>query len=148
MNQKTKEIYSEVYSIINTLGKEYANKLPMKLYNIIEENRLEGYNPQYKSIDLKNQKIKRESLAMIALFYLNYWCDSKEEKQQLKELFNSNEQKYKKEIEEKYDIKFNKKKEQKAEERENQTDLIVYKEPIFKRIIKNIKQYMKKIFRQ
>ena len=85
---------------------------------------------------------------MIALFYLNYWCDSKEEKQQLKELFNSNEQKYKKEIEEKYDIKFNKKKEQKAEERENQTDLIVYKEPIFKRIIKNIKQYMKRIFRQ
>lgn len=148
MNQQTKEIYSEVYSILNTLGNDYTKKLPIKLYNIIKENKLEGYNPQYKSVDLKNQDIKRESLAMIALFYLNYWCDSKEEKQQLKEIFNNNEKKYKIEIDEKYNIKFNRKREQKEDEPEDTKAMVVYKEPIFKRFIKKINEYIKKIFKK
>ena len=42
MDIKTKETYSEVYSILNLLGESYITKLPKSLYNmIIEEN---GFN--------------------------------------------------------------------------------------------------------
>ena len=39
---------------------------------------------------------------MIALFHLNYWCNSNEEKEQLKQLFKNNEEKHQAEMREKY----------------------------------------------
>ena len=35
---------------------------------------------------------------MIALFHLNYWCNSQEEKQELNDLFKENEIKYQPEL--------------------------------------------------
>lgn len=81
MNKKTKEIYSEVYSILNMLGNTYKRRIPINLLNMINEERLESYNPQYVTTQkLSEQNIKRESLSIIALLYLNYWCNTKEEK--------------------------------------------------------------------
>ena len=55
---------------------------------MIEEEKSSTYNPQYREDQsLNEQNIKRESLSMIALFHLNYWCNSDEEKEQLKQLF-------------------------------------------------------------
>lgn len=34
MDIKTKEVYSEVYSILNIMEEEYVNKIPKKLYMI------------------------------------------------------------------------------------------------------------------
>ena len=36
------------------------------------------------------------------MFHLNYWCNSQEEKEELKELFKENEIKYQAEVREKY----------------------------------------------
>ena len=43
----TKEMYSEVYSILKMLGKEYMEKLPKTISKIIIESREENYNPKY-----------------------------------------------------------------------------------------------------
>ena len=103
MTTKTQEMYSEVYSILNMLGESYINKLPSKLFNLIETSRKADYNPKYDStISLEKQDIKSDTVAMIALFHLNYWCESDEEKQQLIKLFNDNEKKYQEELREKY----------------------------------------------
>ena len=92
MDIKTRETYSEVYSILNMLGETYIIKIPSKLYQMIKEEKLNEYNPKYDStLALEQPNIKNETLSMIALFHLNYWCDSQEEKQELKDLFNENE---------------------------------------------------------
>lgn len=103
MNVSTQEIYSEVYSILNLLGSSYITKLPKSLFKMIEEEKSNAYNPQYsENQSLNEQNVKRESLSMIALFHLNYWCNSDEEKEQLKQLLKNNEEKHQAEIREKY----------------------------------------------
>ena len=93
MNTKTKEMYSEVYGILEVLGEKYINKLPKELYELIKKCKLETYSPKYDIETISEDKsINRETLSMIALFHLNYWCDT-EEKQELKNLFKRNDEK-------------------------------------------------------
>ena len=92
-------MYSEVYSILKMLGKEYMKKLPKTILKIIIESREENYNPKYDlSIPLKNQDINRKSIAMITLLHYNYWCETQEEKSKLKKMLEENDEKYQKEI--------------------------------------------------
>lgn len=144
MDTKTKEIYSEVYGILNMLGKNYIEKLPSNLYKMIKQEKINEYNPQYdSSIALEQQNIKKESLSMIALFHLNYWCDSQDEKNKLKELFENNEIKYQTELREKYNPDNLFKNRQKSVEndyaKENTMAMVEYKESIFRKIINKIK---------
>lgn len=143
MNVQIQEIYSEVYSILNLLGESYIKKLPISLFNMIKEEKRQDYNPKYDSkINLEQQNIKRETLSMIALFHLNYWCNSDEEKKELKTLFKTNEEKHQAEIREKYnpDNLFKKHSLQQEESAiPNEVAMVEYKEPLFKRIINRIK---------
>ena len=143
MTVQTQEIYSEVYSILNLLGESYIKKLPISLFNMIKEEKRQDYNPKYDSkINLEQQNIKRETLSMIALFHLNYWCNSDEEKNELKALFKTNEEKHQAEIREKYnpDNLFKKRSLQQEESSiTNEVAMVEYKEPLFKKIINRIK---------
>lgn len=144
MNVQTQEIYSEVYSILNLLGESYIKKLPVSLIDMIKEERRQDYNPKYDSIiNLEQQNIKRETLSMLAIFHLNYWCGSEEEKNELKTLFKTNEEKYQTEIREKYnpDNLFKKSSLQQDEyTTTNEVAMVEYKEPFLKRIIDKIKR--------
>lgn len=145
MNVGTQEMYSEVYSILNLLGKSYIAKLPKSLFKMIEKEKSSTYNPQYsENQSLNEQNIKRESLSMIALFHLNYWCNSDEEKEQLKKLFKSNEEKHQAEIREKYNLDnlFKKNKQetiQEANVNSKNLTIVEYKESILKKFIDKIK---------
>lgn len=104
MEQVTKDIYSELYAILQVLGNEYINKLPIKLYDMIENKRNYDYTPKYNDeVDFNKQGVKRETISVLALLYLNYWCESEEEKNKLNNYFIENEKKYQKELREKYD---------------------------------------------
>lgn len=144
MNAQTQEMYSEVYSILNLLGESYIKKLPISLFNMIKEEKRQDYNPKYDSkINLEQQNVKRETLSMIALFHLNYWCNSEDEKNKLKTLFKTNEEKYQAEIREKYnpDNLFKKRISQQEENIiTNEVSMVEYKEPFFKRIFNKIKR--------
>ena len=144
MNVQTQEIYSEVYSILNLLGESYIKKLPVSLFNMIKEEKRQDYNPKYDSkINLEQQNMKRETLSMIALFHLNYWCNSDEEKNELKTLFKTNEEKHQAEIREKYnpDNLFKKRSTQQEEYVvTKEVAMVEYKEPFLKRIINKIKR--------
>ena len=140
MNIKTKEIYSEVYQVLNLLGNEYIDKLPKSLLNMLKEKRDINYNPQYiEDIPLNKQNIKKETLAIIALLHLNYWCENEKEDLELKQVLKNNEDKYQQEIRNKYNPEnmFIKNKREKIVE--NQVSMIEYKEPLFKKIISKIK---------
>lgn len=140
MDIRTKEIYSEVYEILILLGDRFIDRLPNKLFDLIKKEKLDSYNPQYDlNLPLEGQKIKEETIDMIALFYLNYWCESEEEKKELNEIFQQNEEKYQKELKEKYNPD-NLFKNKQIEKQENQeVSIIEYKKSIFRRIIDRIK---------
>ena len=98
MENTVKDIYSEVYAILNMLGKEYINKLPKDIYNIIKEETSTEYNPVYETtVALDKQDVKKETISIIAFLHLNYWCNE-EEKIKLRELFDENEDKYQEEL--------------------------------------------------
>lgn len=151
MDIKTKEMYSEVYSALNMLGNEYISKLPASLYNMIKSEKLDAYNPTYDgTIALDKQKMKRESISMIALFHLNYWCENETEKNELRQLFKENEDNYQSELREKYnpDNLFNNKIKQQAIQENIVTSdvaMVEYKgQGIFKRIIERIQKFFKR----
>ena len=123
MNIKTKEIYSEVYQVLNLLGNDYINKLPTSLINMIREKREINYSPQYtENIPLNEQNIKKETMSIIVLLYLNYWCKDDDEKKRLNAIFNYNENEYQKELREKYNPDDIFKKKDKKEELEAITE--------------------------
>lgn len=140
MNIKTKEIYSEVYQVLKLLGNEYIDKLPNSLFNMLKEKRNISYTPQYiEDIPLNKQNIKKETLAIIALLHLNYWCENEKEKIELKQILKNNEDKYQQELRNKYNTENIFKKHKRENIVKDQVSMIEYKEPLFKRFISKIK---------
>ena len=140
--------YSELYEILNLLDKDYKEKVPDKVRTFFEEERLKDYKPEIDTdTPLIDQNLKRETIVLLAILNLNYWCDTPEEKQEILDELSNNE-KEKKELLEKYnpDNLF-KKKQNKANEEPMQesTELIVYKETNFViKLLNKIKQLFKK----
>ena len=144
MDEKTRKIYSEVYEILILLGNRFINKLPNKLFELIQKEKSNLYNPKYNlDIPLENQDVKEETIAIIALFKLKYWCESEEEKKELEYIFQKNEEIYQEKLKEKYDYEklFNKKK-LVNEHKVKNTSMIKYKENILKTIINKIKKIL------
>ena len=145
MNIKTKETYSEVYEVLNLLGNEYIDRLPKSLFNMLKEKRELNYNPQYTdSLPLHKQNIKKETLSIIALLHLNYWCENETERLEIKQILKNNEDKYKEELRIKYnpDNIFKQKNIEKNAEtviNDEVAAMVVYKESIFKKFINVIK---------
>ena len=140
MNRKTKEIYSEVYQVLNFLGNEYIDKLPKSLFNMLEKKRDINYEPKYtEDIPLNKQNIKKETISIIALLHLNYWCENENEKFELKQIFKNNEDMYENELREKYNPDNIFKKHVQEKIIKNEVALVEYKESIFKRLINKIK---------
>lgn len=140
MNIKTKEIYSEVYQVLNLLGNEYIDKLPKSLFNMLEEKRNINYEPKYtEDLPLNKQNIKKETLSIIALLHLNYWCENANEKNELNQMFKNNEDRYQDELRKKYDPDNIFKNHIQENIIKNEVSLVEYKESIFKRLINKIK---------
>lgn len=137
------EIYSEVNEILNLLGKSYIDRLPKKLYNLILESEDKEHKVKFKSIDeISINNCKKETIDIIALFHLNYWCENEEEKEELnKKLMDNyiiNEQLKK----EKFDLEniFKNKSKEIMVEQEDKKELIEYKPQNFiQRLFNKIK---------
>lgn len=102
MNSKER-IYSEVYSIINLMDDKYKKRLPLKLYELIDKERVITYNPVFDpKISLIEQNISREAIAMLVLLQLNYWCDTDEEKEEINKMLKENTTKVQQKMREMY----------------------------------------------
>lgn len=145
MNIKTREIYSELYQVLNLLGDEYIDKLPSSLVNMLKDKRQVNYTPQYtKDVPLNKQSIKKETMSIIALLYLNYWCENENERLEVKQILKSNENKYQAELKKIYNLdnifkKYNQEPKKVENNIEIKTSMIPYKGLIFNRIINKIK---------
>lgn len=134
--------YTEVFEILNLLGNEYIQKIPIELYNHIESNRDKKSIIEYDvDKDILGQNISEDARDMIAYLNLQYWC-SQEEKQELMKQYQQNDNLYEEKIREKYnvDIFLNKKR----ESTQQNMQLVEYKENIFKKIFEKIINWIKR----
>lgn len=101
----TREAYAEVDNFIECLDSYDKNKVPESIRKYFKKEKSKNYN---KIIDvnqpIKDQNLKDETLAIIAMLNLKYWCDDEEEKRRLMTIYSENEKKYQNELKEKYDI--------------------------------------------
>ncbi len=94
--------YSEINQILNLLEYKYREKVPTSVRNFFEEKRDTTYIPKIDaSKPLNEQNLKKETLVILGILNLNYWCESEAEKN---EFFNklAENDKNRKELEEKY----------------------------------------------
>ncbi len=151
MNKNNRKAYSEVYEIVNMMEKEYLDRIPQKALDFFDEARDKEYKPIIEvNKPLNMQKLQRDTMVLLAILDLNYWCDSEEEKQNLLDTFNRNTEikvQQKKELEEKYNLDnlFNRKQTTSEFEKNEEYSMIEYKEPnIIKKILDKILKMLKK----
>lgn len=140
--------YSEVYEILNLLDKDYKEKVPDKVRTFFEEERLKDYKPEIDTdTPLIDQNLKRETIVLLAILNLNYWCETPEEKQEILDELSNNE-KEKKEFLEKYnpDNLFKKRPEEKQEfAHTEELSVVEYKKPNFiQKLLSKIARLFKK----
>lgn len=140
----TRQAYSELDEFLDLLSSEQKNQIPLKLREFFKREK----DPNYvKNINLnepiKNQNLKEETLALIALLNLQYWCKDEQEKERLKKVYIKNEKEYQEKLREEYnpDDIFKKKTSiaQKEQEKIKNNQIIEYEDSLIKRIINKIK---------
>lgn len=147
MKREYEEAFVEVDEIIKLMPVDISSKIPLKFRQVISENKAKDYIVKIQE-PLENQKLKQETIAILGLIYRDFLCTPEErEKLQLRDAEEL--KRIEIEIQEQYDINnvFEKRKRRtKVEEYDdNQTDMIVYKEPGFiKRFFNLIKGIFKK----
>lgn len=99
----TRQAYAEIDEFLDLLSPERRNKIPQKLQQLFknekDKNYIKGINP---NVPIKEQALKEETLSIIALLNLQYWCDNAPEKERLEKIYADNEKKYQDMLQEKY----------------------------------------------
>ena len=144
--------YSEICEILNLLEEEYVDRIPQKVRNFFEEERDKEYKPIIDvNIELDKQNLQRETIVLLAILNLNYWCDSEEEKQEILRSFSDNEilrLKEQKELYEKYNSDNLFKDKNAIKEDVGATDslsMVEYKKPnVIQKLLKKIRSLFKR----
>ena len=99
----TRQAYSEVDEFLGLLSEEQRNEVPKNLREFFKEEKDPTF---FKNIDkyipIKDQNLKEETLAIIALLNLQYWCKDEEEKKRLQMIYAQNEKRYQEALYQKY----------------------------------------------
>ena len=149
----TRQAYSEVDEFLGLVTEEEKNQIPKKLRDFFREEKDINYHKNINpNIPIKEQNLKEETLAIIALLMIQYWYKDESKKQKLLEVLDENERKYQEELREKYNpdnIFKNKNQNNTFDEAvpENEEisvgmQIVEYKEPIFKRIVNKILNFL------
>lgn len=144
----TRQAYTEIDTFIDLLDEYSKNKIPKKLREYFKKekdiNYIKSINPNQP---IKEQNLKEETLALIAMLNLQYWCEDESEKQKLKSIYEENEKKYQVELREKYnpDNIFKDKQKNIETNHLQQTAMIEYKkDSLFQKIKKFIVIFFKR----
>ncbi len=148
LSVNTRQAYTEIDNFIELLDEYNKNKVPKKLREFFKNEKDNNYTKVIDvNVPIKDQNLKEETLALIALLNLQYWCEDEEEKKRLKTIYAKNEKEYQDMLYEKYNPNdIFKKKEKIVTEniikQEKSLQMVEYKEPVFKRIINKILNFL------
>ena len=148
MENSLLKAYAEVDKILSFMGFRYVEKVPKKMREMFENEKLQGYEPNIdKNTPLEEQKLERKTLAILALLNLYYWCENEDEKQELLKAYSNNDKKREEEIREKYnpDNIFKNKNKEVEKITEEITAIVEYKKENFiQKLLNKIKRLFKK----
>jgi len=111
MNKERREAYVEVVEILKHMDKRDVAKVPLELREFFERNASKEYKFNIDvSIPLEEHKLKENTINILAMLNLNYWCENEKHKQELLMKYKENELRYEQELRSKYntDNLFNK----------------------------------------
>ena len=95
ISQNTKEAYSEIDEFLELLDEDTKEKVPEYLRIFFKDNKDKDYRKRIRpDVSIKEQNLKEETLALIAMLNLKYWCKDEEERQRLIKIYSDNEEKY------------------------------------------------------
>ena len=102
MDDKNVQVCSELCCLLNYFPETYMNRLPKKLFILIQKNSNSKY---FVNVDttkpLNEQKVLKETKDALIVLKYNYWYND-EEKNNIITKLNENEKKHKEMLEEKY----------------------------------------------
>ena len=132
----------QISEILKYVDDSLKNKIPEKFINYIESNKSKNYNWEIDTtLPLEQQELLQPTKEILTIIYRNYICNDNEKKE-LDKILNENEIKYQNELREKYNPDDIFKIKRKNEQIENETtELVVYKESFFKKILSKIKLF-------
>ena len=153
-----KRAYSELYAILQMLGKEYIDKIPEKIYKVIKNRKDDTYNPIYNDMEeVLEGRVKRKTVSMLALLDYNYFSTTETDRMYMRYILEENENKYKKNKNEYRIVDVNK---EDVNDNNNITDnnddnsnnlirneMIEYKESGMKKLFNNIILKIKEMFK-
>ena len=143
----TRQAYSEVDTFLEIVSPEEREKIPQKLKDIFREEKDNSYKKIINAdVPIIEQNLKEETLSIISLLNLQYWCEDESEKERLRNIYNENERKYQTQLREKYnpDNLFKSKTSNIETEQIEKVSMIEYKESIFTRILNRIRKIFKR----
>ena len=153
-NNIDKRAYSELYAILQMLGKEYIDKIPEKIYNTIEKRKDDTYNPVYNDMEeVLEGRVKRKTVSMLALLDYNYFSTSETDRMYMRYILEENESKYTKEKKDYRIVGINEENVNSISDMNdlniglNRNEMIEYKESGIKKIFNNIILKIMEIFR-
>lgn len=151
MNLDYKEAVGEVLIILEHTEESLINKIPkqlMEFWREIASKDIALVVDTSKSLTELNLKPKTK--ALIAMIYRNYWC-TPEERKEYDKILRENEEKFQEAARQKYNPDDIFKpivkqpevlKDEPEIEKENEANIMIYKENIFTKIIKKIKSIL------
>ncbi|MBO4293204.1 MAG: hypothetical protein J5881_02300 [Clostridia bacterium] len=143
---KYTDAFTQVYVILNELDDNAYDKIPPEVVDAIRKNRNKEYKFEVdKSIDLKDNDLLPEARALLFKIYRDYLATPE---QRVKIIKMQNEERRKSELrkQQQYnkEVFENKKLESEPQTNQPKTQLVLYKENVFKKICKKLKGIFKK----
>ena len=94
ITEEDRKVYAEVDDILEFIPEDKRIQVPHNLRQLFKENR----DPNHiihldNSTPIEQYALRKETLSMIALFNLKFWCKTQEEKSKLRKIYESNNNK-------------------------------------------------------
>lgn len=103
ISQEQSYAYAELLEILSFTDANLVSKIPYKLMHIFQKYASTSYEKHLDmNLPLENQDISKKTATLITLLTLNYWCDSEDEKNEIKLLLNENAKIKEQQLREKY----------------------------------------------
>ena len=145
MNNR-RNAYTEVYTILQELNEEEYNKIPPEIIEAIRANMNEEYEYELNDeLELKDHQMLPQTKAILFNIFRDYLA-TPEQKEKIIRMQNEERQKneIKKQKQYNTDVFERKPKEKSVQNQQENTQLIEYKENIFKKILNKIIKFFTK----
>ncbi len=141
MNNR-KNVYTEVYTILQNLNEEEYKKIPPEVIRAIETNRNEEYKYELEdNLELKEQTMLPETKAILFNLFRDY-LSTPEQKNKIIQMQKKERQKSELRKKQLYNTKIF---DNRTIEKTKKNEIIEYKEKTLERIFNKIKSFFRKI---